>query len=351
LGQYDKVIEILKKLRKHKDVKGVVYQLYGNALDLTGKPVEAIKMYEEGIQKFPNDGFLYLEIGNVLQAHDLNDEALRLFNLGIKKDPNFASNYYRGANLYFETDTAAWGLIYAETEILLKPGDSQRHYDMANAIVECYKNNIKQTGEYPEVIPVKKEESLVKVSLSPATELKLTKVDIDNSIDSEGYIGAPGVIEGCYTKALTRFLYEREKFDPLSFESVCKLRRYVVEAYFDVTDNYFGDGLYLLEFQKKIIDAGHWDAYNYFLFSDVLLYSCEIWNNDNKGAFDAFVDWYNDNNAFRLGDGKTVGKLSVMRYVKPKGLFELLKFTRDLALPYGAKPVDEDVETEENNKE
>lgn len=339
LSRYDDVVEVAKKLMSNKDVKADVYQLCGNATDMLGEPNEAIKIYAEGLKQFPEAGHLYLEIGNIYKMHDYNDEALRFYNLGIKADPNLASNYYRGAKQYFDTDTAAWGLIYAETEIMLNPNNSQRLADMAKDMIDCYTTKIVQTGNYPDrELNDGDTVRIANISLAPSTNINW----ISGEDGGTGYVDAAGVIELCYSKALSHIIFDNERFDPQSFESITKLRRYMVDTYFDTAENYFGDGLYLLEYQKKIIDAGHWDAYNYFLFSDVLEYPCDMWITFHRDEYKAFVNWYNDDNHFQLGDGKTVGVLSVLKDVKPKDLIELISFVGNLEKPYGCVELPDD---------
>lgn len=318
LKRYDEVIETLEKLVEAGNAKAPAYQLYGNALDLIGKPNDAIKVYARGIEQFPDAGNLYLEIGNVYYTHNYKDEALRIYNLGIEADPNFASNYFRAANIYFDTDTTAWGLIYAESEILLNPNNIERREEMARSIVNCYDKK------------AERDHNPVRLKLSPTFVLNVSYVD--GSEESETRLGVPGVVEACYNIAIKDLNNEGKVFDPNSFTYLIEMRRKMVENYFELTDDYFGKGMYLLQFEKKVIDAGHWEAYNYFIFSEALTYYCETWFVDHREDYNKFIDWYNDGNIFKLEDGRSVGELSSLNYARPLGLMEGLLLTSVLTV-------------------
>lgn len=60
---YNTVIDIMKKLIRHKDAASYMYQLLGNSYDMTGKPDKAIETYAKGLELFPQAGNLYLEMG------------------------------------------------------------------------------------------------------------------------------------------------------------------------------------------------------------------------------------------------------------------------------------------------
>lgn len=98
LGRYDEIIKLRKKLLNHKDASEQTYQLIGNSYDDSGDTKEAIKVYQEGLKRFPESGSLYLELGTVYNRKGEFDKALEYYNNGILANPNFASNYYRAAD-------------------------------------------------------------------------------------------------------------------------------------------------------------------------------------------------------------------------------------------------------------
>jgi tetratricopeptide (TPR) repeat protein len=64
-GNYDKAIKILERILNAPDASDEYYQLLGNAYDNDGNAKKAAKIYEEGLNKYPNSGKLYLESGNM----------------------------------------------------------------------------------------------------------------------------------------------------------------------------------------------------------------------------------------------------------------------------------------------
>ena len=161
LNRNDEAINVAKRLVKMKDRSPLAFQMYGNLTDLAGKPNEALEIYDKGLKEFPDAGILYLEKGNVFNHYSYFEQALACFNMGIMKDPLFPSNYYRGALTQLGHGNKVWGLIYAETEIMLNLQGEERHAHMAQEI----KNTIAQSL-------VMKNDS-IKCTLSPGINMIL----------------------------------------------------------------------------------------------------------------------------------------------------------------------------------
>ena len=77
--QYQKVIDILEKLKDRPDTFDRLYELLGNSYDSMNQSDKAIAIYEEGLKKFPNSGVLYLERGVTLLIKKNYAEALKYF--------------------------------------------------------------------------------------------------------------------------------------------------------------------------------------------------------------------------------------------------------------------------------
>lgn len=315
IKKYEEVAAGAKKLIKHKDVSPIVFQMYGNVLDILGKPKEAINVYKQGLKKFPDAAPLYLEIGNVYVSQKAYNEALNSFNKGIDVQPDFSSNYYRAGLLYLSSENAkVWGLIYAETAILLSPDNRERHSDMGMAIYDCFMDNISVTQ--------KDGKTEAKISLVPSRGIIL------GAKGDAGVVEFPGVYEACALGALTKIAVADKEFTG-TISQLSEIRKGIVETYFSAADNYFGNAMYLLPFQKKIIDAGHWEAYNYFIFSQAFTEEFDKWYDDNPDKFDAFVDWYNKD-TFKLDSTHTVGIGSIYRDCKRLDTLGSLMFQANL---------------------
>lgn len=99
--------------------------------------------------------------------------------------------------------------------------------------------------------------------------------------------------------------------------------------------------MYLLPFWKSVIDAGHWDAYNYFIFSDVFPDESSAWIRDNREALNGFIDWYNAS-PFTLDKTHTVGAGEIYRDYRPLDVAEAFLLQYDLMKLAEGKPTDDD---------
>lgn len=315
LGRYDEIIKCRKQLLNHKYANEQTYQLIGNSYDITGDRKKAAKVYEEGLKRFPQSGSLYMELGTVYLLDNDYNKALEYYNRGILAEPNFASNYYRAAKLYLSSESGkVWGLVYAESAVLLAPSNDSRHEEMAKMIIDCLKENINVSFD---------GENKLSVSLVPNREMKLD----ENMIV---YLGFPGIYEGALGQPLMKLFLEKIPFT-CSLSQLIEIRKGAVENYFTVTDDLYGNSMYLLEFQKQIIEAGHWEAYNYFLFMQCFPEEFEEWYSANSAALDSFIDWYN-NSPYTLGEGKSVDPMQIFNSYRPIDLAESLKIQATLLL-------------------
>ena len=94
--------------------------------------------------------------------------------------------------------------------------------------------------------------------------------------------------------------------------------------------------MYLLPYQKSIIDAGHWDAYNIFLFYTVFPQEASQWLKDNGDRFDAFINWTQEH-PFILDESHTVGMKTIYRDSRPLDMLGALKISAGLLKPNSAE--------------
>ncbi|MBD5213394.1 MAG: hypothetical protein HDS75_01050 [Bacteroidales bacterium] len=307
LHRYDEVIKAQKQILKHKDVEEIAYQLVGNSYDFTGERKKAAEIYNEGLKHFPKSGKLYLELGNLSNLDKDYNKALEYYNKGIIVDPNFASNYFQASMLYLASEMGRpWGLVYAESEILLAPSNNNRHAVMAGKIVDCLRDAI--------TINLDGDSTRVSVKLVPTRN-----ITIDEKTKTT-YLAFPGVYEGIISQPLLKMYLEKRPFTA-SLPQLIELRRGALEAYYSLTDNLYGNGMYLFEFQKKIIDAGHWEAYNYFLFEPVFTEEFDEWYAAHEEEMETFIDWYNQA-PYTLGDGRSVDPSQIYSSYRPLELME-----------------------------
>ncbi|MDJ1472482.1 tetratricopeptide repeat protein [Cytophagaceae bacterium DM2B3-1] len=96
LNRSKEAIEIAKKLIKtcqNESTLQLTYVLYGNTLDQLGKGKEAIKIYDQGIKKFPDHYLLYFNKGISLAQQEKQEEALENFQKAIVLEPNHPGSH------------------------------------------------------------------------------------------------------------------------------------------------------------------------------------------------------------------------------------------------------------------
>lgn len=321
LKRYDDAVKAAKTLIRQKNATGAVYQVYGNALDDAGKKDEAIKIYNEGVKLFPETGILYLELGVINLRENNYVGAITEFEKGIVADPGFASNYYRAAQILFASggNNKVWALVYGESAALLALTNQNRMKEMAGDIRDLWKESVEVVGDS------------VKVSLMKNKEFKIS-INGDNA-----QLAFPNVFEGCASLAVLQNLKLMNPFTA-SLEQLITLRKGLVENYYKVTDNLFGNSMYLLPYLKSILDAGHWEAYNHFLFGSVFPEELNKWIDDNEERLYAFAAWYNEH-PYVLDATHTVSDLQIDRDRRKIDLIEAIRITSCFAS--GKAPSDE----------
>jgi tetratricopeptide (TPR) repeat protein len=134
---YNKCIEVLKRLFDRNDVDDQCFQIAGDAYWAMEDAKGAEEMYRKGIKKLPNSGPLYNELGKVLWTK--NDyTAIKYWEKGIENDPGFAGNYYHASRYYYFTTDKVWSLLYGEIFINIDP-KSPLTPEIKNILFEGYK--------------------------------------------------------------------------------------------------------------------------------------------------------------------------------------------------------------------
>ena len=264
--EYKTAIKTLEKTEKYKNINDLLYQLMGNSYDMLGNSKEAIKTYEKGLKKFPNSGRLYLELGVTLLKKGESNTALSYFEKGINVAPSFPSNYYWASKLFCDSDEEVWGLIYGELFMNLER-NSKRTVEISKLLFDTYKNEIKF-----------KNDSSISVSFS-----KNNVIDINN-------IKMPFGV-GIYEPTLLMSLLSVKEINIGSLN--------IIRSNF--VDNYFKQGYdkrypnVLFTYQKKVKDAGHMEAYNYWILMKGDNYEFMNWQLADKDKWEAFIEWFSAN--------------------------------------------------------
>jgi len=144
--KYDEAIEISKNILKlyPNDDNKTVYVTYGNALDHSGKTDLALKIYDEGLKKYPNYYQLYFNKGITLFNIKKNEDAIKAFQNATKLNPNHTSSFNALAVLNSSNRVAS---ILASSRYLSLDNKSARAKGHLEAIISLMKKGVSQQGD------------------------------------------------------------------------------------------------------------------------------------------------------------------------------------------------------------
>ncbi len=159
--QYDKAIEYSKKVIKQKTGNQQrAYVILGNSLDMAGNPDKAIKTYEEGLKKFPDDNMLNYNLALTCYQQRQYDKAEISAINAILAWPLHASSHVVLAAVMKEKGQRIKSLLPTYYFLMLEPNSSR-------SSVNYY--NLKSLLEHG--VEKKDEKNInVNILLSPSSE-------------------------------------------------------------------------------------------------------------------------------------------------------------------------------------
>ena len=268
-GDYKKAIAIFKKLAKSKYAYDGVYQMLGNSYDMNGSSKKALETYSQGLKLFPKSGRLYLETGNVYWQQSKYDQAVTAYQKGIEVEPRFSSNYFRSGLLYLNSTEKVWGLISGEMLRILEP-ESKRSREIGALMFKTYQSNINFTSD-----------TTMSVSFSQSQRL---------SSDKDGSIKLPFGITVYEPLLMLSAIGKKE----ITLSTLTQIREQFINLYFEKGyDKKYPSALF--SYHKQLIDSGHFETFNQWLYSDANKEEFEKWKETNSTKWDAFVDWFEAN--------------------------------------------------------
>ena len=285
-GDFKRIVKDGPKLYKHPESEPQLYQLVGNAQDVLGDPEAAVKTYDEGLKRFPNSGYLYLEKGNIHMMHQRYNEAVECYLHGVEVQPDFASNYYRLALLYAQSTEPLWAIVYGEVVCNLQPG-TERAEEMGKLIYDLFQENIKIEGENKAHVTLTKNNNIY-------IDSDTTDIQVPFPLMYEmGTLKSSALIDFMKTKKLT-------------VEMIADLRKDALAHIDSVAPGYYN--LSLLDYHRKLIKNGHWMAYNMWLMSPGAEDETNQWADTKEGEaeLNKFGTWFVQNRFIPTEDEPTV---------------------------------------------
>src|ERR1051326_9047811 len=268
-GDYKKALKQFKATVKFDSCSAQCYQMLGNTYDMLGDSAGAFRSYNEGLQRFPGSGRLYLEKGNVFLARNQSRNAEPYYEKGIELDPNFPSNYYHAAKYYLSSQDLVWGLIYGEIFMNLET-NTKRTSEISKLLYSAYHDHI-----------------TFKSDTSYSVDLTSNVIDISMLTNGKMTLPWPLIV---YSPVFTMALIGEHS---INLASLHRIRKNFVSLYYQ-NENGKKYPNVLFEFQQKIIDAGHFEAYNYWLLQRGDPEAYEDWKKRHEDEWEKFKDWFNN---------------------------------------------------------
>jgi len=270
---YQSAIEILEPLIQRKESNELIYQLLGNSYDFLENKDDAVRIYELGLEKFPEAGRLYFERGLTESDRDNNRLAISYWEKGVKNDPAYHNNYYGLALYYARTTERVWSIHYAEIFLNLS-SDIKKNIEISENLYETYIGALLQENlSYGEI------------------EFTSIKLITEGEIDYE-FLPFQIAFQKVYQKAFLKNIDSTQ--NSFSIKDLYNIRKdFVLNWHENGLDTVFQN--VLIDFHKNLIDNNHFESYNYWLFQSVFKDEFKSWLNSNKKQFEEFLTFISRN--------------------------------------------------------
>jgi hypothetical protein len=245
---------------------------------MAGKAEKALATYDEGLSRFPRSGNLFLEKGNIFNFRKEYDKALENYEGGIEADPRYPSNYYRAALLYCNSSQEVWGMIYGEIFMNLER-NSQRTAEISKLLYDTYVSEIKVKGD-------------------SASVSFCTAVINGNDMLNGGKIKIPF----CMVYEQT-YIFSVIGIQTVDQASLSRIRQNFVGNYRTMGHNKTHPNV-LFDYQEKILNAGHAEAYNRWILMKGDVDGFEQWRKAHETEWDAFIQWFRSNGLVLSNENK-----------------------------------------------
>jgi tetratricopeptide (TPR) repeat protein len=254
---------LCKPLMTGKSPNAEAFQVYGSCQDALGQSYEALATFREGLVHFPKSGALYMEMGIVEFGRNRDVEALGYWEEGIRVQPAYAANYYFAALVLLKLGDYAWAANYAELFINLSRNE-QRVTEMSLLVMAA--NEGARVFDYQEAFRWRFFQPLDSVPLGSREVWPYYQL-LNEAYSSE------------FTDTTTH----------ISIARLADIRRFV--AYWLPRQDPQNPAMNLYRWQQRVVDAGFWEAYNYWLLADARREKALNWFENNKSEFEEFESW------------------------------------------------------------
>ncbi len=144
LKKYDQCIDICKKLEKKytgDPMMNNVYVTWGNALDHSGKPKDALKVYQKGIERFPSFHLLHYNKAITLAGLNENEECALATKAAISSNHLHGSSHFLLSRLM--RDNKIPSLLSSLAFLAIEPTTTRAKENLKN-VEDIIKGNVEE---------------------------------------------------------------------------------------------------------------------------------------------------------------------------------------------------------------
>lgn len=273
---YKNAIRYFQSTLNYSNAIDQCYQMLGNSYDHDGNSKKAIEIYNEGLKKFPNSGKLYLELGVMALIENDYDKAVQSWEKGISVNPTYPSSYYRLAKLYAMSKDPIWSIFYGEMFINME-WNTGRTAEISKVIYNAYKGAIDISSDTSAKVDFARPMVIDAANFDPSKKFKFP---FDQVFALDFLVG------------MTSSLLANNKEVNIAFLHTA--RAGFLNSWYNSKRNKEYNNM-IIEYQKKVLDAGHFEAYTYWLLMAGNEKEFDDWYNANETKFKDFADWFNKN--------------------------------------------------------
>lgn len=271
--QGDSAISTLEEIITWENATDHMYQLLATNYVVSKRGNDAVRVLREGLKRFPKSGRLYMELAGTEHGQQNLSQVLPLWEKGVEVDPNFPGNYFYLADYFSYTGDRIWSMIYGEIYLNLATNIrkikliSQMIYDVIN---------------YSVFTPdIDNDEGML-----------FTSIDIKTS-NPESFKGPfEWHAQYCYRETIKNNL--NPDIEILSIEKINDFRKGFIKCWYESELHKRFDNK-LFDYQRKIIQNGHNEAYGFWLFKHAMKDIFDSWLEKNEEEYDSFINWKEKN--------------------------------------------------------
>ena len=264
VGNYDEALKFSRKaIEKASNAQEPAYMVLGNSLDLSKKPQEAIKIYEEGLSKYPGSDLLNYNLA--MTAYNIRDypKAEHAAIAAIRANPSHASSHLVLANIMKAKGARVQALLPLYYFLMLEP-DSKRSSTGLNMLHNLLIHGIEQRSK--DTINISLNSSLLEDSSFGAAEISLSMA------------GAAKYTEGNKNKTDAELFTETNK---TWFSTLGELKNNNSNLWWD---------LYVPRFYD-LVQSNNDEAFSYYISQSSNSSEIKDWISKHNDKMKAFLEW------------------------------------------------------------